>query len=1817
MKNQSLIVSSLVALIGILSPEGIWGQSPSNALDHVGKGYLAGFEVVEENGKKVIRAKQTTESGDVQATTNVEVSVGGNSQPQEKPKPKAPPKKKPSFAGKASVSRTPLRGKSKNPRKTVADNLEIGDGVGNIYDQLDGALRKAGIPQDGCDVIVSSNITPGQSLFRFDRSAKSACGPGEFYDFVCDGSAMVARAQAPIAGEKEKTKIATEEFVRDPKALEILKKKGLTLESPQLGEAVKADPELASLYQAALKKHLKPSSRDIASAEDIFRGIQKSFKQSLLKEIQTAKTVLKGHDADLSASGGSSYMANKDIDGLFNSTEKALAALIESVELDFINAPEFCVFDQANAIYVRDQTTGKQKILVCPGLLLTGNQARIGGALASALSRAVDPCALDSVFLDKAGVPLSGVFEPLRACIATKLGKGNSLPEITATPFESGYAQSVARAVGTSKNQASNFGVVSLARPHCASEFTAKDIENIDEGKIKAVSPRDQSVDAVGQFFAAKAIAAYAPWVAQGTKQDINTVIADAFSLYCEADPVQKGKYADPELVLNEIVGVEHSLLKELGRNPVEKQACQNEATNEQAGNNYKRLEFASDKKQKNNAREPFSCEGYITRGFANYLKKMPAGQAVGSVQFLLRPASGASSAVNLGSAGNGEARAVGDGAEGGASQLRQRREQQSPQISAPEGYSGYDEALISSPNNNEKERRLAELKIKTDPELIAKCHSKFPNGQVPLSHDEFVNRCNGEPRMTLGLGTEVYERDGFQFKFRCEADCRCGNINNCYNPDLFSQGEVGRDEKPQVASPDAIELDILSFTEPKLGYQGGLSQIERRCLHSAPVDFSDPRMLNACKNPRQDGWASLGLSQVSEFSSGNMYVFACDTVCHCASGAFVRCAAALRPFDAEEQVRVVQLGHDLYQKAVAAHRQGLVFEELRKISPQLRSAPVVELGASQQGLVAARSGASSASLQRGPGGNRAIGGQSGAQTQNQQARGFENRRLPTPEEEKLFGLAAADQCKAPQNFKRGKHCTRGVNEDVVLVPNEHDELLAFSCYRLNCRDTDKGITFESSVVAPREPEGDELAEVALIDQAAQKCRSGFESKRCKGSECIDKIHIVYKYGGKKNLYEFPCKHTLTKTDQGQVWKHMLDLPGLGKAYNNAKKPELVDAAQLVELGLANEAHAKCDSQKSAGKVPLEKCLSEEGVQFEGSLAKNGKNYRFACYFSCTAVEGKPNEPQMKFGLRPISRKQVEAAGSEQNVEVSESSVALGVRGDESAESSGELPNGELPRAALESGRSQPGKLVARKKDPLRAQTRAPEQEELADPILTRAATKKCEESRRFTRSTCTPNGICQGKVEIVTSGDALEYPCVFTNCGMHDTDDGEVFACSGRHYLGVNTAASISGRAKNRSEAKPIVRAEKPVEGAEALDDEDPKKPRIPLKAARPVKVVPAGYKRPGNTGARLPFYAEELVNESFEKAAKDACKRALPNIESDHCDAAKGICKLPAVSVKTTGDTLIYPCFFSGCLVDKIGTRSFGCTGLSLGTDDRAQAYEVLVKKSGKKDASGGTLVPGREIPEHERGDLGASVALGSQSGDLPESDGAEGDANEPHAVADAAGRGPAAKEDQQNSILTASASSSYRVPSMFLNLLMASPLHEHAGFRSEFQVNQQKKDYLEACKGLKPRDGEDLFLESRCKAPNSPINAVRGPFTEPPTREIAAGDFKGSAYYYHVYCDPVGLCKDPKTRKVENIHLEPRLEGPFTEEGCPLMGAARVDLPFFGNAANKANKACKQMADVYTYDFQVTNKRGRSTCVYECGCFPEKFCKLQEVR
>ncbi|MBI3544021.1 MAG: hypothetical protein HY075_12185 [Deltaproteobacteria bacterium] len=828
------------------------------------------------------------------------------------------------------------------------------------FDQIPDLLKGArdwGVASNAC--MVESFGDPARSTLASAKLSGSACNMSKLYDFVCDTSkttdrrvaasfaAYKLRVRAVIDSLKDKDKAAFDELDRawgldefqnqtknPPLRLEEVVLKGTT----QKALSADAAGKLAKLVEACKAPQ---NDADLAFRDKVDAGFFASVKQQHLKRAQStlerAKDLMGRNDA--AKNGVLDRQMRAVLDALQPYDKNNIALVVESftrmkqaiadVEIDVDATRDVCVDGQSNTLFVR-APNGKNKIVVCPATLLSGDDEALMGSIATALSHAIDPCALDSMSIGQPAVSMGGLLEPMRACLGAKVGRPkekakNVRPELVPPipfPDKAGDGSPSQWRKDYDKALAmGDFDTQAPAAPHCNKPLTGEELNKLSQLKKKGgdllsqsdsspqyvVNPRDQSGDAVAQFFADKVLAAD---LAQELPGDRVTKARRSLAPYCDTFYHARGTHPAADDLINRVVGSDPDMIDLF---------CPNASgTNADRVKAKKAAERAFTSTDPLPVKEkPSECDGELARGFAFYSRQLPiiagmlgpsavpkfSGEAPKSDSAGGVPVKKSVVETPAVDVGNGVTKPVGETKAGGAGAQGTTADAPLPVPGvtklASEGdpmggpIFSYDETpkLAGQLRARQKAIDLAMSEEKK------KCVDIVVNGNFPVQTEQDLltneKACNkGTARVDMNLfdkPDEVEESPELGVKYKvkvgCQVRCQCGPAM-CYFPEPVYLGIVPSPGPEPKKNKATIAADVFHYLRRDEG-NGRFSVASKACFRTNPPEGSaEFKAACAANGPKdEEGLTAVPppkpVTLLGE-TSGALLKFGCDFRCDC-----------------------------------------------------------------------------------------------------------------------------------------------------------------------------------------------------------------------------------------------------------------------------------------------------------------------------------------------------------------------------------------------------------------------------------------------------------------------------------------------------------------------------------------------------------------------------------------------------------------------------------------------------------------------------------------------------------------------------------------------------------------------------------------------------------------------------------------------------------------------------------------------------------------------------------------------------------------------
>lgn len=714
-----------------------------------------------------------------------------------------------------------------------------------------------------------------------------ACGGGNFYNFVCENTktnsrilnrrkvadfnyevyeAMGVIENMPDGPDKAIVKEALAEFqAKGVKGYDgnrfaaflVSQKKSMSAVSAYTETLTKKSKE----SHESMYKLMKKPGGPIAKARDVFESIQNQMITSVLE---------KQENATIKALYSKSPKDDYQIE-FVKAAYKRMRLAVSNVEFNESAADDLCFRNEKNTIVTRPSSpTGKMQIVMCPGSLLADNVGEIAGSIARAMGHAIDPCALDSMTVGNPAVSLAGLHEPLRSCVAGKVGipdnnPKNVLPRFNPTspvPDSGAYLNSAMK---------SSLGFATMpGSPHCPAPFTQGELNQIVKvapedpkkmtdisGSSAGVPQRDQSNEAVAQFYGNKALKEFLnsdPLVQSENKKELGR---EAFAPYCEANNLAKGSHPSPERMLNKIVGTDAELKGAICGG----QAKKNGDT--AAANAQKSADaFLLGKEPADSDYRAASCDAMVGAGFAKYVKGFDLQLAAGA----RKPNKFDVTDINDASASSNN---NGQGGGGGSS--------------VPSPASDYKPEVLTDFKGASAEqlaKRLEGIEYIRD-SLNQDCvDTSFNDASVA------AQACGGR-KSGMGWGVlkshSVPVGGGVSYDYECQTGCRC-DTGKCNFGEIVFRGQKPPVE-PAPENPATVEADALHLIrrDEDAGDKSRYQLVGKECWTVGPSSQS-AEVTQACSKDNS-GEVTLPEKRAVTFlgeASGKMLTFGCQYKCAC-----------------------------------------------------------------------------------------------------------------------------------------------------------------------------------------------------------------------------------------------------------------------------------------------------------------------------------------------------------------------------------------------------------------------------------------------------------------------------------------------------------------------------------------------------------------------------------------------------------------------------------------------------------------------------------------------------------------------------------------------------------------------------------------------------------------------------------------------------------------------------------------------------------------------------------------------------------------------
>lgn len=843
-------------------------------------------------------------------------------------------------------------------------------------DETTQSLREFLVAPDACQSESTSDLE-----FEFDESIKdkskgkikAACKKDKFHAYICDanreharkrrldlGAAVYSRYEIEAAISKwpkndsygrDRMRKAHSDFSNAID--EALKNKTAAVPSFKdilnaAGEAEQVYADFETLIGDKPVREATFKTKEIAaqydSAERVFIQLKNGLEKYLDDQGSTIKAQLV---ATLKADPKYRDMKKLEFDRFVLDAFDVMRQAVKKTVFDKSAPAHLCVRDQSNVFTLR--TPGKpNRVVVCPGSVLPSIEANLGaltGALSKALAHSIDSCALDFMAVGKAAnkegdpVRLSGLLEPLRRCMGAKVGPQRALPawsNSVPVPDSKLYEKSMGEAVQSGKV----FATMPMPGGHCPKPMTAADL-SYPEYSLQ----RDQSNDAVAQFFANKALANSLVKAADGSAGIVATfkgnqkdadVMRNVYAPFCDGSPTAKGPRVDPKILLNKIVMADADVRKLFcGKRDGEQNKLKKEITKVTKS-------YFTKKKLNADAPDPVkvrACDGAFAGGVAKYAEgiaplikmgyefpttgfeqaQQNAIIASGAPRDLAEAPVGVDVAVLAGGdAGQDSSGAQGvSGNEGDATLgvavgdpttvadvVAPPEPVAEPEIDDP----NVIDLVKYIPDRDERIATIAARAADREAALASireKCSAAIEETDFPPYIDEIQMACANSPeaKKSMRLDVDLWGSDeivssdmALNYVAGCQARCSC-DTNECLLPEVVYRGAQ---EPPKlIGANDAdfrqADIDFLMYQDPPQRF--GIAH--KSCYLKAP----DRGILNDGKVAECNGasenlvYANRGekVSFIGELS-GAVIDFECNFTCFCDGSR--RCLAIAVPPD-------------------------------------------------------------------------------------------------------------------------------------------------------------------------------------------------------------------------------------------------------------------------------------------------------------------------------------------------------------------------------------------------------------------------------------------------------------------------------------------------------------------------------------------------------------------------------------------------------------------------------------------------------------------------------------------------------------------------------------------------------------------------------------------------------------------------------------------------------------------------------------------------------------------------------------------------------
>ncbi len=849
-----------------------------------------------------------------------------------------------SFALTASVTL------AKGPAKVVEPTVDPSADESLPFEDVPGILRSArdwGLPPSVCykhESIIDKSYAGGDS-----------CSAKTFFGYACGATSTKVRRNKTWFEDYARRVEILQQSMTDPEKTIAAQKLGKFREEGRKAAKAGQTPKSFLYYleqdskERSQFRDLQDRAKNPKNADDealqkdvdtkLQAGVQSEYGPRAaaalrkLQDIMAPRESLPGGVLDRQREAVLTAMKDQSTDQNSNFVRETFARMkkaIREVDIDNSLAAEYCFPGQHNTFFVRGTNGGRNKVVICPATLLSDNPSELAGSIATAMSHAIDPCAMDQLSAGSPapGISLAGFLEPLRGCVAAKIARSKSGPAKNAIPemtMPDGFAvipvpESRRADYDKAVQNTADFQVQKGA-PHCPAPFTDVELKKMTQFKGKEqvitdasenlnVLQRDQSNDGVAQFFADKAIAGY---VASEPQTDKKAMLAETLAPYCDAFYNARGSSAPALEVLNNLVSSDPDisvLVCGSAKGSVAKSRTSSDKLAQSYFSGKNPPAKAQDKSCDLNSKLAMGAAAYVGM-FPNMSKwgggsalafdpsqvalSSGAGGATGA-QISAGASAGASAGVGTGSdAASGDKSTAGTGDAAGNTPGN-KNDGAGNSLPAVTDYA----ATSTLASQLETRERAIDAALESEK---ANCRNIVTNGQFPFSSESQLvandQTCNGTTsnRIDLNLFNPAHEVEGvapgatnskYKVRVGCQSRCLC-NPARCYFPEPVYLGMADEPNPAPNKNAVTVAADVAHYLRDDES-KGRFGIAAKACLKSAPVETSSV-VTTGCANTSaaKDDKGRLVVEPRSKVTllgeaSSALLDFGCEFHCNCAS---------------------------------------------------------------------------------------------------------------------------------------------------------------------------------------------------------------------------------------------------------------------------------------------------------------------------------------------------------------------------------------------------------------------------------------------------------------------------------------------------------------------------------------------------------------------------------------------------------------------------------------------------------------------------------------------------------------------------------------------------------------------------------------------------------------------------------------------------------------------------------------------------------------------------------------------------------------------